>query len=209
MVPGVRVRSQATTTTTTIKPDDLNNNKSKRAPPVGPFLQLTPPNSQTESSESEAESTGSLSHTGSSTNRPGRRSSKPRFVIEDNDDEVDYHREQRIGESLVNDAASDTAMSEAYLKGTKGQVFEAAIVWRNVFTMILLHGLGIYGWWYCIRHARWQTFAFAYSVGSMSGIGILAGAHRLWTHRSYKAHWSVRTLLMILQTLALQVGQFF
>ncbi|CAG2174031.1 unnamed protein product, partial [Oppiella nova] len=37
-----------------------------------------------------------------------------------------------------------------------------------------------------------------------AAFGILCGAHRLWSHRSYKAKWQLRVLLAGLQTLALQ-----
>ncbi|ETN73022.1 hypothetical protein NECAME_18547, partial [Necator americanus] len=36
------------------------------------------------------------------------------------------------------------------------------------------------------------------------GLGITAGAHRLWSHRSYKAALPVRILLMIMNSSALQ-----
>ena len=39
-----------------------------------------------------------------------------------------------------------------------------------------------------------------------SGIGITAGAHRLWSHRAYKAKFPLRVFLMILDTMAFQVG---
>lgn len=38
-----------------------------------------------------------------------------------------------------------------------------------------------------------------------TGIGITAGAHRLWAHRSYKAKWPLQLLLMIFNTIAFQV----
>jgi stearoyl-CoA desaturase (Delta-9 desaturase) len=37
-----------------------------------------------------------------------------------------------------------------------------------------------------------------------SGLGITVGAHRLWAHRSYSAHWTVRVVLMILNSMANQ-----
>jgi stearoyl-CoA desaturase (delta-9 desaturase) len=37
-----------------------------------------------------------------------------------------------------------------------------------------------------------------------SGIGVTAGTHRLWAHRSYKAKTPLKILLMIMQTSALQ-----
>ncbi|TMW54346.1 hypothetical protein DOY81_000619 [Sarcophaga bullata] len=38
----------------------------------------------------------------------------------------------------------------------------------------------------------------------VSGLGITAGAHRLWAHRSYKAKWPLRLILMIFNTIAFQ-----
>lgn len=39
----------------------------------------------------------------------------------------------------------------------------------------------------------------------MSGLGITAGAHRLWAHRSYKAKLPLRIILMIFNTIAFEV----
>jgi len=41
-------------------------------------------------------------------------------------------------------------------------------------------------------------------VAVLSSFGILAGAHRLWSHRAYKAKWPLRVILAIMQTIALQ-----
>lgn len=38
----------------------------------------------------------------------------------------------------------------------------------------------------------------------MSGLGITAGAHRLWAHRTYKAKLPLRIMLGIFQTMAFQ-----
>ena len=35
-------------------------------------------------------------------------------------------------------------------------------------------------------------------------LGVTAGAHRLWSHRTYKAHWPLRLLLAFANTMALQ-----
>lgn len=42
----------------------------------------------------------------------------------------------------------------------------------------------------------------------VSGFGITAGAHRLWSHRSYKAKWPLRALLVFMFTIAGQVRIF-
>lgn len=41
-------------------------------------------------------------------------------------------------------------------------------------------------------------------VGYLGGVGITAGAHRLWAHKCYKAKWPLRLILMFFQTMAFQ-----
>lgn len=67
-----------------------------------------------------------------------------------------------------------------------------------------LHWLYQYNNKVCIikDHLQFTDFSF----GMLSGIGVTAGAHRLWCHRSYKAKWPMRLILIIFQTAALQVS---
>ncbi|KAK0164233.1 hypothetical protein PV328_002884 [Microctonus aethiopoides] len=78
------------------------------------------------------------------------------------------------------------------------------IVWRNVIAFVYLHTGLLYGLYLLITGARILTFLWAIFLGIFSGIGVTAGAHRLWAHRSYKAKWPMRMLLMFLQTVAFQ-----
>lgn len=39
---------------------------------------------------------------------------------------------------------------------------------------------------------------------NIGGLGITAGAHRLWAHRAYKAKLPLRVLLMLFNTIAYQ-----
>lgn len=109
-------------------------------------------------------------------------------------------------ETLNKEENNELNQNDEYDLNVKKKPFRAAIVWRNVLIMSFLHIAGIYGWYSNIRYGKWQSIIWAYMVSVTGGIGILAGAHRLWTHRSYKAHWFVRLLLMFGQTLALQVN---
>ena len=77
------------------------------------------------------------------------------------------------------------------------------IVWRNVFIFAFLHLGALYGI-YCCFFCKWQTLLFSYMLYIMGGLGITAGNHRLWAHRTYKARLPLRILLGIFQTLALQ-----
>lgn len=53
-----------------------------------------------------------------------------------------------------------------------------------------------------------QTLLWAFVLWPISGLGITAGVHRLWAHRSYDAHWSVRLFLMLANSIANQ-GSIF
>ncbi len=59
--------------------------------------------------------------------------------------------------------------------------------------------------WYGLAHgfsaAAWLSFIFFLWA---CGISITAGYHRLWSHRTYQAHWSVRLFFMLFGAMALQ-----
>jgi len=59
----------------------------------------------------------------------------------------------------------------------------------------------------------WYGFTHGYSAAAWiwcalllgaNGMSITSGYHRLWAHRTYKAHWSVRVLFMVFGGMALQ-----
>ncbi|XP_071498328.1 stearoyl-CoA desaturase 5-like [Diadema antillarum] len=78
------------------------------------------------------------------------------------------------------------------------------IVWRNVILMALLHLVSVYALLVSIWGCKLYTIAWTVLVYLLSGLGITAGAHRLWAHRSYKARLPLRAFLGICQTMAFQ-----
>lgn len=77
------------------------------------------------------------------------------------------------------------------------------IVWGNVLWFLYLHAAAVYGM-YLLPWAHpytWLWCAVCYFCGFM---GITAGAHRLWSHRSYKARLPLRILLAIFNCMAFQ-----
>nr|XP_022319334.1 acyl-CoA desaturase-like [Crassostrea virginica] len=77
------------------------------------------------------------------------------------------------------------------------------IVWRNVIIMALLHAGAIYALT-LIPKSHPMTWIWVAVYYLFSGLGITAGAHRLWAHRSYKARAPLRCLLALMNTSALQ-----
>ncbi|CAL8145716.1 unnamed protein product [Orchesella dallaii] len=79
------------------------------------------------------------------------------------------------------------------------------IVWRNVAIMSYVHLSGLYGLYLCIfGQVFLKTFIFQLVLGYLANFGITAGAHRLWSHKSYKANLPLRVFLMFAQTIACQ-----
>ncbi|XP_054156837.1 stearoyl-CoA desaturase 5-like [Oppia nitens] len=82
--------------------------------------------------------------------------------------------------------------------------YKLEIVWRNVIVMAILHIGALYGAYLMVTAAKYQTVIAWFFMYIFSGMGITAGAHRLWSHRSYKANLGLRALLCILQTMAVE-----
>jgi len=73
--------------------------------------------------------------------------------------------------------------------------------WIIILFLSYAHILAIVGISY-IKVCKWQTIVWSLMLMFWSGIGVTGGAHRLWAHRSYKAHWTIRTFLMLMFSIA-------
>jgi stearoyl-CoA desaturase (Delta-9 desaturase) len=66
------------------------------------------------------------------------------------------------------------------------------VVWSTVAGLGVIHGLGVVGLIYVIRHPSIPTLVLAGVLYAVSGLSITAGYHRLFAHRSYRASTPVR-----------------
>uniref|UniRef100_A0A0M3IMK2 Acyl-CoA desaturase n=1 Tax=Ascaris lumbricoides TaxID=6252 RepID=A0A0M3IMK2_ASCLU len=82
--------------------------------------------------------------------------------------------------------------------------FVASIVWRNVILFVLLHLFALFGAYQIIFVAKWPTVLWTVVCWFLSVLGITAGAHRLWSHKSYKATWPARLFFMLCNCMAFQ-----
>ena len=89
-----------------------------------------------------------------------------------------------------------------------GKQQQQRLLWSYIIYAIILHTLSIYGCYLLIFTMPLSIFIRHIIVvdlmGKLGSFGIVAGAHRLWSHRSYRARLPLRIFLMILQTMALQ-----
>ncbi|XP_075970067.1 acyl-CoA Delta-9 desaturase-like [Anticarsia gemmatalis] len=100
----------------------------------------------------------------------------------------------------MNETCDDNKTNESVKKADS----KWRIEWRNATPMIVLHLAIPYLIKLIFTEAKWQTNLFAYLLYRMSLVGITAGAHRLWSHRAYKANAPLQTILLILSSIAFQ-----
>nr|XP_022919344.1 acyl-CoA Delta(11) desaturase-like [Onthophagus taurus]XP_022919345.1 acyl-CoA Delta(11) desaturase-like [Onthophagus taurus]XP_022919347.1 acyl-CoA Delta(11) desaturase-like [Onthophagus taurus]XP_022919348.1 acyl-CoA Delta(11) desaturase-like [Onthophagus taurus] len=81
---------------------------------------------------------------------------------------------------------------------------EYKYVWRNIILYIYLHVVSFYGVYVLFTSAKFLTIILGFILLNMGNLGITCGAHRLWSHKSYKAKTPLKILLVIMQTLAFQ-----
>ncbi|XP_077086949.1 acyl-CoA desaturase [Siphateles boraxobius] len=88
-------------------------------------------------------------------------------------------------------------------KEKEGPKPPVVIVWRNVILMTLLHTAALYGL-LLVPSASVFTLIWTFGCFVFSALGITAGAHRLWSHRSYKASLPLRIFLAFANSMAFQ-----
>jgi len=70
-------------------------------------------------------------------------------------------------------------------------------------SMLVRHALAVRAVALCVwGFVHWRTYLLAVSLWVVSGLGVTAGAHRLWSHRSYKATAPLEALLMVMFSVA-------
>lgn len=74
------------------------------------------------------------------------------------------------------------------------------ILFSTTFVAALI-GVPLYGYFVGYTPASWVWFGLFLAA---SGLSITAGYHRLWSHRSYEAHWTVRLFFMLFGSMAIQ-----
>ncbi len=73
------------------------------------------------------------------------------------------------------------------------------IHWVNTLFLTITPIVGITGLitLICLDLFTWQTALFAMIFAYINGLCITAGYHRLFSHKSYQAHWSVRLFFLL------------
>nr|QBM20314.1 very long chain fatty acid elongase [Phenacoccus solenopsis] len=104
----------------------------------------------------------------------------------------------------VSGFASKTKNDESKTKESKRQ----PIIWTNVILISLFHVTAVYMFFAYVYYIKLITITWGFIVGGIGGFGITAGAHRLWSHRSYKAKLPLQLILVFAYSVAGQNSIF-
>ncbi|XP_057337664.1 acyl-CoA Delta-9 desaturase-like [Microplitis mediator] len=75
--------------------------------------------------------------------------------------------------------------------------FETKIIWHNAIFLVIFETLAVY---WTLSFPYWQQFKVFFwglCLAIPITIGVTAGAHRMWTHRAYKAKTPLRIILAV------------
>ncbi|KAJ8688587.1 hypothetical protein QAD02_024382 [Eretmocerus hayati] len=70
------------------------------------------------------------------------------------------------------------------------------IKWMNLYFMVVLHAVALYGFLTFPYLEKKATFAWCWFLAVVANFGVAGGVHRLWSHRAYKAKLPLRVILM-------------
>ncbi|XP_066586098.1 acyl-CoA Delta-9 desaturase-like [Prorops nasuta] len=75
-------------------------------------------------------------------------------------------------------------------------------IYRNIIVLAILHVVAFYTLFFHSLEAKLYTWLLSPFWGYTGGLGITAGAHRLWAHRSYSAKLPLRIFLAFIYCMA-------
>ncbi|XP_071646592.1 acyl-CoA Delta-9 desaturase-like [Temnothorax longispinosus] len=116
--------------------------------------------------------------------------------------EKDFQKKESSATMTINtDNENGTWNGTKIYTKTKGW-FKTDLKWFNIISISLFHLYFVYACFTFQFLENLKTTAWIYIMNIMGGLGVTAGAHRLWTHRSYKAKWPLKIILVICYTSA-------
>ncbi|KAH8282491.1 hypothetical protein KR054_007962, partial [Drosophila jambulina] len=98
----------------------------------------------------------------------------------------------------------DGALSTYTGEFKQAKSWKQPLVWHNILMFTFAHLASLYGIYLMFTETLPATIVFAFVMYCIGMLGVTAGAHRLWAHRSYKAKWPARLVLAILNCVSFQ-----
>jgi stearoyl-CoA desaturase (Delta-9 desaturase) len=84
------------------------------------------------------------------------------------------------------------------------------LIWTNalLFALTFAAALTLVPWYGLTHGFSAASWTCCVLFAAANGMAITAGYHRLWAHRTYEAHWTLRVMYLVFGTMALQNSVF-
>ncbi|CRK94612.1 CLUMA_CG008112, isoform A [Clunio marinus] len=116
---------------------------------------------------------------------------------------IDNAKESHHDRTQPNHSIKNLTTTEESQSKVESIEFQPQIRWPDLFAQLFIHVGSLYGLYYLVAlKPKFYTYIWFVALIYASGIGITAGAHRLWSHKSFKAKWPLRVILVFLFTIA-------
>ncbi|XP_055904377.1 acyl-CoA Delta-9 desaturase [Eupeodes corollae] len=140
--------------------------------------------------------TGSLQITNNNNNNKALEAQDARDADKINQSDLDLSEDEK------NEAYKERAEKTAIKPNDDASVvYRPRLRWPDLTAQVFLHIGALYGL-YLLCYAKFLTLVWALLTIWCSGVGITAGVHRLWSHKSYTAALPLRLLLIFLFTVS-------
>ncbi|CAH0399746.1 unnamed protein product [Chilo suppressalis] len=106
--------------------------------------------------------------------------------------------------SIQNDEGLGVEVQPENLTPPKLTQIRHKILYVNLTYFLYWHLAAPYGIYLCFTSVKWETIIFGFVVFLAAELGVTAGAHRLWSHKSYKAKRPLEIILMLFNSMAFQ-----
>ncbi|XP_003247697.1 acyl-CoA Delta(11) desaturase isoform X2 [Acyrthosiphon pisum] len=103
---------------------------------------------------------------------------------------------------LLKDGQNEQVTTNYDREESQFPVSKQEIIWTNVVFITLLHVLFVYCFCNYFFSTKWQTYVWSFIVGGIGGFGVTGGAHRYFTHRSFKAKLPLQLILILCYTVS-------
>lgn len=109
-------------------------------------------------------------------------------------DHSEAEDEERLKQSPMTDSK--------YQHRSWSYIIRHEVDWHSLINMSTVHLLALWGVYRALVYGyrSYYTILFTYVLAALTGIGSLAGAHRYFSHRAFKAHWTFKLFLLFCQT---------
>lgn len=118
---------------------------------------------------------------------------------------LEKNQQLKRSESLeeIQQVINNEYESKVKLNGERS-AWDRPLKWSNIILLTIFHIACIWAFYIvCVNDVKFKTFQFAALIGALTGISFSAGAHRYWSHRSFKSTIPLKIFFLLFHAMSM------